>query len=794
MKPTRLASLFASLLFVTTAVAQVPSQINYQGRVTVGGTNFSGAGQFKFALVNSNGIPTYWSNNGTSVNGSEPSAAVALTVTNGLYSLLLGDAALSNMTAIPATVFTNGSVWLRIWFNGGSGSQLLVPDQRIAAVGYAMMAAGVPDGSITAAKIASNAVTSSGLADVVSLGASNAYGRLDVYYCGSSNTIPAVSLIGQDNQISTYGDDGLEQARIWGPNYGEILLNNSLPNNATAAKLTANAAGGGYLSLNNTNGSVRAKLSGENVGGYLNLYSADGQNGAVLDGDASGSGLLYLYNTNGAMRVALLGQDTGGGGGLSLNNSAGSEVVELMAYNYGGGLTLKDEVGTAAATVTSSGSGGGYMYLYNSDGDAGLYLDGDSSGAGYISVRNTTGSARLTLEGSGSGSGGEITLLTSDADTGINLIADSSGAGLINVMNTAGSTRLALDGSGSGSGGQVTLYAADGDTGINLIADNSGGGLIRLYNTNAATKVYIAGQGASGGGELDMYSGDGGLGLVLMADSGGAGILSVRNSSSANRVWLDGESSGSGGEISVYDGDGDKTVEILGAEVTGQGAQIALAKANGTTNIYIDADYSGCGMISIYDADGDETVEILGAEASDQGAQIKLCKADGTATIYLDADYDGDGRITTQELEITGGSDLSEQFDINAGPVPIEPGMVVCIDANHPGELTLSRRAYDPTVAGIVSGAGSVKPGLLMGQRGTRADGKLPVALSGRVYCLADAARGAIRPGDLLTTSDTPGHAMKAADPARVPGAILGKAMTALESGQGLVLVLVSLQ
>jgi hypothetical protein len=87
-----------------------------------------------------------------------------------------------------------------------------------------------------------------------------------------------------------------------------------------------------------------------------------------------------------------------------------------------------------------------------------------------------------------------------------------------------------------------------------------------------------------------------------------------------------------------------------------------------------------------------------------------------------------------------------------------------------------------------------VKPGMLMGQKGSEADGANPVALTGRVYCWADASRGAIEPGDLLTTSDSPGYAMKVADYPKAQGAILGKAMSSLASGKGLVLVLVSLQ
>jgi hypothetical protein len=157
------------LLFLPVLLhAQVPQLINYQGRVAVGTVNFDGSGSFKFALVSTNGLTTYWSNDGTSVAGSQPTAAVTLTVTKGLYSVLLGDATLPGMTVVPATVFTNADVRLRVWFNDGTnGSQLLTPDQRIAAVGYAIMAgnaATVSDGAITSAKIASGSVGSAQLA------------------------------------------------------------------------------------------------------------------------------------------------------------------------------------------------------------------------------------------------------------------------------------------------------------------------------------------------------------------------------------------------------------------------------------------------------------------------------------------------------------------------------------------------------------------------------------------------------------------------------------------------------
>lgn len=162
---------------------------------------------------------------------------------------------------------------------------------------------------------------------------------------------------------------------------------------------------------------------------------------------------------------------------------------------------------------------------------------------------------------------------------------------------------------------------------------------------------------------------------------------------------------------------------------------------------------------------------------------------------------DGNLLVSVKALEITGGADFAENFDVSAekyagnpSESEIQPGMVVAIDPANPGKLSLSGRAYDRRVAGIISGAGGVKPGMTMGQEQTLANGKYPVALSGRVYVWVDAARGAIQPGDLLTTSATPGHAMKARHTAQAQGAIIGKAMTGLKAGKGLVLVLVTLQ
>ncbi len=148
----------------------------------------------------------------------------------------------------------------------------------------------------------------------------------------------------------------------------------------------------------------------------------------------------------------------------------------------------------------------------------------------------------------------------------------------------------------------------------------------------------------------------------------------------------------------------------------------------------------------------------------------------------------GTARVTV--LEVTG-ADLAEKFPVSE---EAEPGTVLEIDPDRPGNLRISREAYNHRVAGVVSGAGGLPAGTVMGN--LPGQEKSPaVALSGRVWVKCDAGRQAIRPGDLLTTSTMPGHAMAAADHQRTQGAVIGKAMTALEQGQsGLVLVLVNLQ
>jgi N-acetylneuraminic acid mutarotase len=143
------------LVQLVNAQAQVPGLLSYQGKVLVSGSPFNGNGKFKFALLSAGGAQVYWGSAPDNNSDGQPDTNVLVAVNQGVFAVLLGDTNLPNMAPLPPSVFTNASLFLRIWFDDGShGQQQLSPDQPIASAGYAMMAANIADGAITPSKLA----------------------------------------------------------------------------------------------------------------------------------------------------------------------------------------------------------------------------------------------------------------------------------------------------------------------------------------------------------------------------------------------------------------------------------------------------------------------------------------------------------------------------------------------------------------------------------------------------------------------------------------------------------------
>ena len=268
----------------------------------------------------------------------------------------------------------------------------------------------------------------------------------------------------------------------------------------------------------------------------------------------------------------------------------------------------------------------------------------------------------------------------------------------------------------------------------------------------------------------------------VRATTSGIPVAAIRTSTTGSWPAIHAESASSGSNATAVRA-------YLTATSQGSGAAAVLGAVNGTgTYGYgVHGTHAGYGIGVC-----GESVNGIGVYARSTDACALYAETlNGTTA----ARFVGNVEIlspSTQEtlIEFGEGLDYAEGFDVT-DESQIAPGTVLVIDAENVGQLAISKTPYDRKVAGIVAGANGLGSAVRLGAGQFDYD----VALAGRVYCHVDASYGAIQPGDLLTTSPTPGYAMKATNHERAQGAILGKAMQPLKQGeQGQILVLVTLQ
>lgn len=720
-------------LLGSTLQAQVPQIINYQGRVVVGTTNFNGTGQFRFALVNTNGTTTYWSNDGTSNAGSQPTAAVSLTVSKGLYSVLLGDTTIANMSvAIPASVFNNSDVRLRVWFNDGTtGSQLLAPDQRIASAGYAMNAANIVDGAITAAKIATGAVGSTQLA-------TGAVSTVKIANGAVGATQMASSSIGATQIV----DASITAAKI---GTGQVVK--SVNGLSDAVTLSA----GSNISITPSGNT----LTLSSTGGGSNFWQLNG------------SGSIYYGDTGGSVGIGT----NAPAAELHIVNSSGNML------RLDGGIPHINFIDTANSnTLTGIGAQAGSFYVTNNQTGNLMQL----TAAGFLGIGTTTPVSRVQISGTPDA-------LRLTALHPFITLDDTGAAGPSRIVANVGGMDLKSNGavSGSNPGGFIHLDTI-GTVGIGTATPKHQ--LSIKYFAGAPTWTSNNWAGA-----LDF---DNGAAIGWAANTGGQ-RFGMGHSNGSFVMWRTAADPGTTGSAANYD------FAITDAGSVGVGTITPISKltVQTVTNAYGLLHTDGSVSVGTFIGTGSSTGGWLGTFSNDK---LNFFTNNGSARMTIDTSgnvgigtsaptmkLDVNGAIAVNTITIRGGSDLAEPFPMQ--DQAIENGAVVVIDEQNPGHLKRSMRAYDRRVAGIVSGANGIKPGISLHQEGALEGGQ-NVALTGRVYVAADTSNGPIEPGDLLTTSDTPGRAMKVTDHTRAQGAVLGKAMTPLSKGDGMVLTLVTLQ
>lgn len=293
-------------------------------------------------------------------------------------------------------------------------------------------------------------------------------------------------------------------------------------------------------------------------------------------------------------------------------------------------------------------------------------------------------------------------------------------------------------------------FTANGSNGRAVLANSDHGTAVSAYHTGSNYAYFGSSNGAGGA-------------YFTTNTAGGFGVKGVASASTGlNTVggWFESYSSAGKGVVSL---------------------------ASGYAGTAITAESTGSAGVGVFVKNVSAEAPALLIRNENFGPFIRA--QNSTTNTVFEVANDGTTSVTT--LHITGGADLAENFPVSGA---VTPGTVVEIDPDHPGQMRIACGAYNRRVAGVISGANDLGAGMVLGDL-PGLDGAQPIALSGRVWVQCDARSGAISPGDLLTTAERPGHAMRVDDFDRAHGAVLGKAMSSLAAGEtGMVLVLVNLQ
>jgi hypothetical protein len=339
-------------------------------------------------------------------------------------------------------------------------------------------------------------------------------------------------------------------------------------------------------------------------------------------------------------------------------------------------------------------------------------------------------------------------------------------AGHLSVMNTLQKETIHIDGQES----SVVIKNADKE-------------LIQLQLAFTSDPLFPGGQPSPElGGRLTLTNAAGQLRVTLdgsRADAyiggvGRDGDLFVNDAGGATAIHVDGLQRA----IRLFAKEGGKAADQARIHLSGEAGTITSNVKAGTAGFVLkNNSLKEIIRVESFLSELPDPNQI----AVDGGGRIVVKTSKGADSILLDGNR---GDIILQN------ADCAEDFDVLRS-TDIEPATVVVIDEE--GKLRPSDQPYDKKVAGVISGGGDYRPALVLDKQESQRD-RLPVALLGKAYCKADAEYAPISTGDLLTTSPTPGHAMKADDPSRAFGAVIGKAMRPLRTGQGLIPILIALQ
>lgn len=517
-------------------------------------------------------------------------------------------------------------------------------------------------------------------------------------------------------------------------------------------------------------------------------YALTAANGGVLTIDNGSPGVMWTRSPNGT-DVFLAGSTLAG---LGYSSPTARLHVRAPAGLPAETSRFEDVFGRSQLRVaTPESAGRAELQAWNGQTDSAGALSLNVAGGNVgIGTASPNSSFRLQLTG---GTGVWRGAVAATGTTNSTVMGELSGVATIGGHNAALSAWANL-----------AINPAGGNVGVGTASPTSRLDVAGTFETDA---FKLNGNGAA-------------LGRVLTSDANGNGTWApppaasqwTTNGTSIGYMGAGGVGIGTTTPTSKLDVAGTITADDL--SIYSPNYTAALIESTNAAGTWLNLGNSTAGgrywkLISTGSGNGEGAGKLIIGSSTMAGTlehnamTISENGDIGVGTAAPAAKLDVIGTARVHVLTITGGADVAEPFNINEGTEAerrdgtkeVQPGMVVTIDRDRVGELRISRKAYDKAVAGIISGANGVNPGMVLTQTGSVADGKHPVALTGRVWTWCDAdAGGEIVAGDMLTTSDTPGHAMRVSDQSQANGAVIGKAMSSLKSGKGMVLVLVNLQ
>jgi hypothetical protein len=531
--------------------------------------------------------------------------------------------------------------------------------------------------------------------------------------------------------------------------------------------------------------------------------------GEVLAGGRRAHGRLVLLNgtgdlasregagvvieaEEGTLELAVIGPDSRQ---VTVRLSAADAVAQIGGEGIAGRIILlsneervRIDLNAVQALIRAGGTGAdGALVLADELGKSRIHLDAEHAvlrlgtpaptpeDPGGLTATPGAEPQIITVEARGEESGslslrhGNIEMVRLEARNGRFQLNDEQGVDSISLDGEKAELRL---GNASGSFGTVTVRNREGTSTVSIngqsgqlsaetvrvrqiiAIDDSGQGTLQIDGTDATITAGFAAAGKAG--------------KILVNDAEQQPVFEVDGEKAEVRI---GRAPGRFGILEVENRDGTSTVSV-----NGQSGRVSAETSRVREVIGIDA-----GGKSTLHFDGKTATITAGFAEGGKAGKIIVNDANQQPTIELDGSK-GDVMLV--------GADCAEEFEVSNAEA-CDPGTVLVI--GHDAVLEASCGPYDRRVAGVVSGAGDLRPGIVLGHERGRGDSRVAIALAGRTYCKADATSQPIVAGDLLTTAAVGGHAMRAGDDIKASGAVLGKALAGLDSGRGLIPILVAL-